>query len=193
MKKLAAYTLVELLVVMSIITFIVSGSWAAMRYGLTKSRDLQREKALRMLQTALEAYYSDHGAYPQCSSDKMGTVSAASDSGMDIEFDDVCALEGIADKLWNDTTRYLDEPFKSPLPGLNRTTNAMAYYHSTTSELYALCTVTELPHSNKEKMNYYNPPQGADSNAKGCFCLGPAADAAACQKLTNPLGESNNQ
>ncbi len=190
MKKLKAYTLVELLVVMSIITFIVSGSWAAMRYGLTKSRDLQREKALRMLQTAIEAYYSDHGKYPECTQRDVSTVA---DPNGNSDLNDNCSLEQIANKLWNDASgvHYLDEPFKSPLPGMNKTLSAMAYYHSTSSEMYALCTLTELPHSAHEKMNYYAPPGGV-TNGKGCFCIGPAADIAHCQHLTNALGTSDS-
>ncbi len=179
-KRIKAYTLIELLVVMSIISFIVSGSWAAMRYGLKKSRDIQREKSLRMIQTAIEGYYSDRGAYPQCDH-RTYTVTAEG-------YTDNCHLEGIAPAVQD----YLDEPFKSPLAGLNDTQGAMGYYHNPTTELYALCTLTEVKHSDNEHMNYYAPPTAATSSgAAGCFCIGPGADEIRCQGLTDVHGTPN--
>ena len=182
MNKLKAYTLIELLVVMAIISFLVVGAWAALQYGLAKSRDTQREKAVRGIQTAVEAYYVDHGQYPSCPSGSSGPSTVGS-------YSDNCWLESIASVLYNDTTgaRYLDAPFKSPLPGGNSTTNAMAYYHDPTNHKYAVCTLTELSHQDGEKPNYYSAPSGVKFG-KGCFCLGPGADDVKCAGLTNANG-----
>ncbi len=177
MKKLKAYSLIELLVVMAIISFLVVGAWAALQYGLTKSRDTQREKAVRGIQTAAEAYYSDHGDYASC-----GTNVADLNTG---DYDNACYLEAIAGS-GGPLATYLDGSFQSPLPGGNSTTNAMAYYYNSDDHKYAVCTLTEVTHADGDKPNYYAAPSGATGN--GCFCLGPGADTVKCAGLTDVNG-----
>lgn len=65
--KLKAFTLVELLVVMAIISFLSVGAFAGLSYGLRQSRDVQKKKLVDLAHTALQAYYADYAAYPKCS------------------------------------------------------------------------------------------------------------------------------
>lgn len=64
--KLKAFTLVELLVVMAIISFLSVGAFAGLSYGLRQSRDVQKKKLVDLAHTALQAYYADYAAYPKC-------------------------------------------------------------------------------------------------------------------------------
>jgi len=61
------FTLVELLVVMTIIGILAVVSLANFRTSQMKARDAQRKSDLRQIANALEAYMSDHGGYPPSS------------------------------------------------------------------------------------------------------------------------------
>ncbi len=182
MKKLKAFTLVELLIVMAIISFLVVGAWSALQYGLAKSRDTQREKTVRGIQAAVEGYYSDHGQYPACPS---GTDKGA--SYHTTNFTEACDLEDIATGTNPPLEGYLDSAFQSPLPGGASTENAMAYYRDPVHHKYAICTLTELKHTTGDKPNYYSAPSGV-TYGNGCFCLGPGSDEVQCKGLTNANG-----
>ena len=59
-----AFTLVELLVVIAIIGLISSITLVSLNYAKKRARDIRRIANLKMICTALEAYYIDHGYYP---------------------------------------------------------------------------------------------------------------------------------
>jgi prepilin-type N-terminal cleavage/methylation domain-containing protein len=64
LKRKKAFTLVELLVAITILTtLIVMGTFA---YGNAqiRARDAKRKQDLKTLATALQLYYNDHGTYP---------------------------------------------------------------------------------------------------------------------------------
>ena len=187
MKKLKAFTLVELLIVMAIISFLVVGAWSALQYGLAKSRDTQREKTVRGIQAAVEGYYSDHGQYPQCPSGSDKTSYHIGD------YTEACDLEDIAAGSNPPLAGYLDADFKSPLPGGASTEGAMAYYRDPVHHKYAICTLTELTHHDNEKSNYYSADHTGTSvdYGNGCFCLGPGADDVMCRGLTNANGSGS--
>ena len=63
--KLKAFTLVELLVVMAIISFLSVGAFAGLTFGLRQARDTQRKKLVDLANTSLQAYYSDYSTYPK--------------------------------------------------------------------------------------------------------------------------------
>ena len=59
------FTLIELMVVISIIGTLSSTVLASTNTARMKARDLERISTLHQIQNALEMYYADHGAYPQ--------------------------------------------------------------------------------------------------------------------------------
>lgn len=63
-KTRNGFTLVELLVVMAILGILGIITLTNFSLSQKKGRDMQRKADLRQISTALEAYYTDHGAYP---------------------------------------------------------------------------------------------------------------------------------
>jgi len=75
MKKNAnAFTLVELLVVVSIIGVLTTLVAANLNSARERARDAQRKSDLRSIQTALRLYYNDNGEYPAGSGSISGVV-----------------------------------------------------------------------------------------------------------------------
>ena len=70
MKK--GFTLVELLVVISIIALLSSVVFASINNARAKARDANRTVAIRAIQTALEFYYDKYNAYPVMTEDECG-------------------------------------------------------------------------------------------------------------------------
>jgi prepilin-type N-terminal cleavage/methylation domain-containing protein len=73
-KKSEGFTLVELLVVIAIIGLLSTLSIIALNNARMKARDAVRVAAIKQIQTALELYYNDSGAYPQTTSGTPGNV-----------------------------------------------------------------------------------------------------------------------
>jgi prepilin-type N-terminal cleavage/methylation domain-containing protein len=65
-KKLSGFTLVELLVVISIIGILSSFAIVSLNAARTKARDALRKGDMAQLRTALNLYYDDFSAYPVC-------------------------------------------------------------------------------------------------------------------------------
>lgn len=63
-KNIYAFTLVEIMVVVLIITIIASLAMISYTSIRVKSRDIRRVSNINTLQTALNAYYKDHGVFP---------------------------------------------------------------------------------------------------------------------------------
>jgi general secretion pathway protein G len=89
-KNQSGFTLVELLVVMSIIGVLVTIVAGGFRSSQIRGRDAERKADLREIANALELFYSDYGKYP----DASGTQIAA------------CAYDPVADSgtacTWGD-------------------------------------------------------------------------------------------
>jgi len=64
-KTLKAFTLVELLVVVSIIGVLTTLVAPNLNSARERGRDAARKSDLRNIQTALRLYYNDNGEYPQ--------------------------------------------------------------------------------------------------------------------------------
>lgn len=62
MKK--GFTLVELLVVISIIGVLVTVALGSFRSSQARGRDAERKSDLKQISSSLELYYSDYGKYP---------------------------------------------------------------------------------------------------------------------------------
>ena len=63
MKK-KGFTLIELLVVVAIIGLLATLSIVALNNARARARDAKRVADVKQIQTALELYYNDQGAYP---------------------------------------------------------------------------------------------------------------------------------
>lgn len=59
-----AFTLIELLIVIVILGVLATVALVNFKSSQVKSRDVERKSNTKQIATALEAYYSDHGAYP---------------------------------------------------------------------------------------------------------------------------------
>lgn len=59
------FTLIELLVVIAIIGLLSTLAVVALGQARVKARDSKRLSDLKQMQTALELYYTDQGAYPE--------------------------------------------------------------------------------------------------------------------------------
>lgn len=62
--KSRGFTLIELLVVIAVIGILASVVLASLNSARSKARDAKRTADIRSVQTALEMYYADNGAYP---------------------------------------------------------------------------------------------------------------------------------
>ena len=63
-KQISAFTLVELLVVMSIIGVLAAIGLTSFTTAQMRGRDVQRKSDLKQTANALELYYADYGSYP---------------------------------------------------------------------------------------------------------------------------------
>jgi len=72
-KGILGFTLVELLVVMSIIGVLATILSSGFRSAQVRGRDAQRKSDLKELSNSLELFYSDYGRYP---SDSAGSIVA---------------------------------------------------------------------------------------------------------------------
>jgi general secretion pathway protein G len=70
-KNSFGFTLVELLVVISIISVLVSVVAVSFRSSQAKGRDAERKNDLKQIAGALELYYSDYGKYPDASNGQI--------------------------------------------------------------------------------------------------------------------------
>ncbi len=76
-KNSFGFTLVELLVVISIISVLVSIVAVSFRSSQAKGRDTERKNDLKQMANALELYYSDYGKYPDASAGQIVGCSGA--------------------------------------------------------------------------------------------------------------------
>lgn len=65
-KKYSGFTLIELLVVIAIIGLLTTISVIAFSRMRSQARDARRLADVKQIATALEMYYNDNGAYPDC-------------------------------------------------------------------------------------------------------------------------------
>jgi prepilin-type N-terminal cleavage/methylation domain-containing protein len=64
MRKQKGFTLIELLVVIAIIGLLSTLAVVALNNARLKSRDARRVSDIKQIQTAIELFYNDTGAYP---------------------------------------------------------------------------------------------------------------------------------
>jgi type II secretion system protein G len=72
------FTLIELLVVIVIIGVLATLATVALGSARMKARDARRVSDIRQIQTALELYFNDAGAYPTTNSVTVGSAISVS-------------------------------------------------------------------------------------------------------------------
>ncbi len=84
-----AFTLIELLIVITIIGILAVALVPRISQGPARARDVQRKADLQQVATALEMYYADHGEYPNIDFDgSRFEEDCVSDGATDIELGD---------------------------------------------------------------------------------------------------------
>lgn len=73
MKRLKAFTLIELMVVMAILGVLVTIAIVSFRSSQARGRDAKRKSDLKQMSSALELFYSDYARYPD---DTGGLIQA---------------------------------------------------------------------------------------------------------------------
>lgn len=130
-RKITGYTLIELMVVMSIIALLSAISIFALQGARRSSRDTQRKGDLEAIRSALELYKSDCGVYPNDSGGGDFNTLYGGDDVFDTD-DGTCTVTGNA-------REYLTNIPVDP-QGVNA-----YYYHNTSNFEYVLCATLEEP------------------------------------------------
>jgi len=71
------FTLIEMLVVISIIGILAVLISANLNSARARARDAERKSDLKSIETALRLYYNDYGAYPKATSGKIDGCGSA--------------------------------------------------------------------------------------------------------------------
>ncbi len=112
----SGFTLVELLVVISIIGLLSSFAVVSLNTARTKARDALRKGEMAQLRTALVLYYDDNGQYPVCNGSAWDAADVMFgtdiDDGSDCYNDDTTGLGLTVLEALNDPIR----PIMSDLP-----------------------------------------------------------------------------
>ena len=151
------FTLVELLVVISIIGILSSFAVVSLNSARVKARDALRKGDMAQLRTAINLYYDDNEEYPACgawdggAADFGATADAADDSGSSCYFDFDGGTTGtLTDALTSGSRPYTMNMPKDP----KNSNNAVAasggsdiyiYRYVSDGEQYALIYETEDP------------------------------------------------
>ena len=122
------FTLVELLVVISIIGILATLVMANLNSARSRARDAQRKSDVRSIATALRLYFNDKGYYP--SSNSSGEILGCGSAGTS-----VCDWGS----EWSvGTTVYMPTLSKDPLTG-----QTYAYELGTSSDMFTLSACLE--------------------------------------------------
>lgn len=128
MKKFQGFTLVELLVVISIIGILATLVTANLNSARSRARDAQRKSDARSVATALRLYFNDKGVYP--ASDSSGNILG-------------CGAAGTTVCTWGEewsvgSTVYMPTLSKEPLTG-----QTYKYELGTSSDMFTFSACLE--------------------------------------------------
>lgn len=132
-----AFSLIELLIVITIIGILAVAFLPSITEGPSRARDTQRIADMSDIALALELYYQDTGTFPSTAGRLDATVSGSAAAAIQSYFD-------------NNTVP--DDP-QGSRPTFNDTTAGFYYY--STCDLGQGYTLVANPENNKTTTNYY--------------------------------------
>jgi len=139
----AGFTLVELLVVISIIGILSSLAVVSLNNARTKARDALRKADMAQIRTALNLYYDDKIKYPICGTWDGGAV----DFGATVQEGSACYNGVLTAGLTGGSRPYLGEMPKDPKNATNdptvSNTSLYRYVSDSTGSMYALVYMLE--------------------------------------------------
>lgn len=130
-KTTLGFTLVELLVVMSILGVLVTLVAGGFRTAQLRGRDAERKSDLREIANALELFYSDYGKYP----DASGGQIAACPYDPVAESGTTCSWGG--DEFTDSKTIYFKELPEDPSSSYNFVYQLVAGSNNQKYQLFA--------------------------------------------------------
>ena len=193
--KSRGFTLVELLVVISIISFLSSVVLANLNTARAKARDAQRISDMHQLQNALELYKNTYGSYPNCINQVSNGICG--DAGGNLNTGYTSFSTALSPLIPNNIPSIPKDPLNTnnlgyeymtkniPLPpNANSTTTPPASWLTCDSDQakkyeYVLTFRTEKTYFNLPKFGvngspFNQPPYGPRGNALNEYCiLGP--------------------
>jgi len=114
-NRQTGFTLIELMVAISIITLLASILLVIVANARVKARDTTRKQTLLQLAKALELYYSDNGSYP--STVYSGGVQGNYEKGWCVVQQEFCTYSGPNGYIPNLAPQYIGQLPSDPLVG----------------------------------------------------------------------------
>lgn len=136
-RQRAGFTLIEVLVSISIIALLSSVVMAATNTARKNARDSKRISSIREIQTALELYFTDHQSYPDADTSETSGLSSGTggvwDTPQDGDFLQVLVdgkyLQGtVLDPLNETDSQYNLRYYKFPAGALGCPENRGSFY-----------------------------------------------------------------
>lgn len=185
-KHIRAFTLVEILIVMVLVSLLTIGAIAGGSYAIKQARIKRKIKNVDQISSLLSAYYNENLNYPQIGNITDGTPSTAIVTSDSTSVDPKLPVKYLDDASKQDTdsyTRPIDD-FKRVIVNVSlldylkpymdgfefdnepcKTSGCYAYARSSSTTTYALCVQLDTKKEIKE------------SNARGdegeyCYCTG---------------------
>ena len=134
MPKKSGFTLVELLIVISIIGILASIGLASFNSSQMKSRDAKRKSDLKQIANALELYYNDKGQYPAPVGDAGGNLQGCGAGAAT-----ACSWGNLTTPFSNTTTGTV---YMTRLPA--DPSNNSHYYYRATQDVSGLYTKYQI-------------------------------------------------
>jgi len=174
MKK--GFTLVELLVTITIIGILASIGLNTFTSAQKKSRDAKRKAYLRQITDALEAYHNDNGEYPASADDGSGKIK-----GCGAESKVICAWG----EIFSDTTPTPNTVYMVEMPE-DPTVGNTFYYNATPHPISTLNTKFQL-YARLENEKDKDVPKNIDGEAQ----VYPITDCGSSRACNYGISSSN--